>query len=68
MGVVHSGDNRTGSGDGDDEVIFIDMTKLAADIEEISVVVTIDRPKRVARISVRCATATSRSPTKCRAR
>ena len=33
LGVVHSGDNRTGSGDGDDEVIFIDMTKLAADVE-----------------------------------
>lgn len=43
LGVVHSGDNRTGSGDGDDEVIFIDMTKLAADVEEISVVVTIDQ-------------------------
>ncbi|RQS04979.1 TerD family protein [Burkholderia sp. Bp9002] len=43
LGVVHSGDNRSGSGDGDDEVIFIDATKLATDIEEISVVVTIDQ-------------------------
>ncbi|ABO59850.1 chemical-damaging agent resistance protein C (plasmid) [Burkholderia sp. SFA1] len=42
LGVVHSGDNRTGSGAGDDEVIFIDESKLAANIEEISVIVTID--------------------------
>lgn len=33
LGVVHSGDNRTGSGDGDDEVIFIDMTKLATAVD-----------------------------------
>lgn len=26
--VVHSGDNRTGQGDGDDEVILVDFTKL----------------------------------------
>ncbi len=43
LGVVHSGDNRTGSGGGDDEVIFIDVTRLAQDIEEISIVVTIDQ-------------------------
>ena len=68
LGVVHSGDNRTGSGDGDDEVIFIDMTKLAADIEEISVVVTIDQAEARRQNFGRRATATSRSPTKCRAR
>ncbi|GAB5095946.1 TerD family protein [Caballeronia sp. HLA56] len=43
LGVVHSGDNQTGSGGGDDEVIFIDSKKLEAAVDEISVVVTIDR-------------------------
>lgn len=28
--IVHSGDNRTGDGDGDDEVITIDLTRLPA--------------------------------------
>lgn len=28
--IVHSGDNRTGEGDGDDEVITVDLTKLPA--------------------------------------
>lgn len=41
--VVHSGDNLTGDGDGDDEVITVDLTKLdeAGIVDEISVVVTI---------------------------
>ncbi|MDF3835831.1 TerD family protein [Cupriavidus basilensis] len=43
LGVVHSGDNRTGAGAGDDEVIFVDITKLAPEVEEISVIVTIDQ-------------------------
>lgn len=39
--VIHSGDNLTGDGDGDDEQIKIDLTKIDAAIKEITVVVTI---------------------------
>jgi tellurium resistance protein TerD len=39
--VVHSGDNTTGAGDGDDETITIDLSKVAADVDKISVCVTI---------------------------
>lgn len=39
--VVHQGDNLTGSGDGDDEVIVIDFTKIPQDVERIAVAVTI---------------------------
>lgn len=39
--VVHQGDNLTGTGDGDDEVIKVELTKVAAEIEKISFAVTI---------------------------
>ncbi|AZA61134.1 MULTISPECIES: TerD family protein [Chryseobacterium] len=39
--VIHSGDNLTGDGDGDDEQIKIDLTKIDAAVQEITVVVTI---------------------------
>ena len=39
--VVHTGDNLTGDGDGDDEVIFIDFTKIPSDVKKIAIVVTI---------------------------
>jgi tellurium resistance protein TerD len=39
--VAHSGDNRTGMGDGDDETLQVDLTRLEADVREISFVVTI---------------------------
>lgn len=39
--VVHTGDNLTGDGDGDDEQINIDLTKISAAVKEICVVVTI---------------------------
>ncbi|WP_404987034.1 TerD family protein [Chryseobacterium sp. M5] len=39
--VVHSGDNLTGDGDGDDEQIKIDLTKIDSAVKEITVVVTI---------------------------
>lgn len=39
--VIHTGDNRTGNGDGDDEVIKVDLSKVPSDYEKISVVVTI---------------------------
>lgn len=40
--VQHSGDNRTGGGAGDDETIVVDLTKLNAEVDEISFIVTID--------------------------
>ena len=39
--VIHSGDNLTGAGDGDDEVINIDLTRIEPTAQEISLVVTI---------------------------
>jgi len=39
--VIHTGDNLTGDGDGDDEQIKIDLTKIAATAKEICIVVTI---------------------------
>lgn len=42
-GIKHSGDNRTGEGEGDDEQIFIDLTAIPADIEKIAFTVTIDQ-------------------------
>ncbi|MGK5027710.1 TerD family protein [Janthinobacterium sp. RB2R34] len=39
--VVHTGDNQTGEGDGDDERLEIDLTRVPADIERISITVTI---------------------------
>jgi tellurium resistance protein TerD len=39
--VLHYGDNRTGAGDGDDEVIFVDLAKIDEKITEIVFVVTI---------------------------
>lgn len=39
--VVHSGDNLTGEGDGDDEQIKIDFSKMPANIARIAIVVNI---------------------------
>ena len=39
--VVHQGDNLTGEGEGDDEVIIIDFTKIPEEIQKIAVCVTI---------------------------
>jgi tellurium resistance protein TerD len=39
--VVHGGDNRTGDGDGDDETIMIDLSKMPADVEKVAVCVVI---------------------------
>ncbi len=41
--VEHTGDNRTGEGDGDDESIKIDLAAIAADVDKIAVGVTIDQ-------------------------
>lgn len=42
-GIEHMGDNRTGEGEGDDEVVNVDLTAIPADIEKISFTVTIDQ-------------------------
>lgn len=39
--VEHTGDNRTGEGEGDDESIIVDLSKIPADVEKIAVCVTI---------------------------
>lgn len=39
--VEHTGDNRTGAGDGDDETVFIDLMALPFDIIRIAFVVSI---------------------------
>lgn len=41
--VAHLGDNRTGDGDGDDEQIAVDLSKIAADVERVVIVVSIDQ-------------------------
>ncbi|MDR0562267.1 MAG: TerD family protein [Spirochaetaceae bacterium] len=39
--VIHTGDNRTGAGDGDDEKIIINFTKVPAEVSKIAITVTI---------------------------
>lgn len=39
--VEHSGDNRTGAGDGDDETITVDLTQLPTSVQRIAIVVTV---------------------------
>lgn len=40
--IYHTGDNRTGDGEGDDELIIVDLDKVPAGIEEINFTVTIN--------------------------
>ena len=40
--IEHTGDNRTGAGDGDDEQIKVDLSNIDASATEICIVVTID--------------------------
>ncbi len=40
-GVEHTGDNRTGEGEGDDEQIIIDFSKISNHIEKVGITVTI---------------------------
>lgn len=44
--VEHTGDNRTGEGEGDDESIRVDLRKVPAHIEKIVVTVTIHDAKK----------------------
>lgn len=39
--VKHTGDNRTGAGEGDDETIEVDLTKIPADVSKVVFTVTI---------------------------
>lgn len=39
--VIHSGDNRTGAGDGDDETIRVNLAQVNSQVQEILFVVTI---------------------------
>lgn len=39
--MTHSGDNKTGKGNGPDETIIVDLTSLSAGVDEISFIVTI---------------------------
>lgn len=39
--VVHTGDNRTGEGEGDDEQIIVDLSKIEENATEICIVITI---------------------------
>ena len=39
--IEHTGDNRTGAGDGDDEVLKIDLSRVPADIDKVVFTVTI---------------------------
>jgi tellurium resistance protein TerD len=63
--IVHSGDNTTGAGEGDDETVTIDLTKVPADVDKIAICVTIhdaDARKQnfgqVSKAFVRCVNAT----------
>jgi len=39
--VIHTGDNRTGVGDGDDEQILLEFAKMPADVDKMAITVTI---------------------------
>jgi tellurium resistance protein TerD len=39
--VEHTGDNRTGAGEGDDEAIKVDLSKVPVDVQKIAFTVTI---------------------------
>ncbi|ASS74034.1 chemical-damaging agent resistance protein C [Tumebacillus algifaecis] len=39
--IVHTGDNRTGEGEGDDEAVKVDLSAVPADVEKIAFCITI---------------------------
>ncbi len=39
--VMHTGDNQTGDGDGDDESVHVDLDKVPANVQKLAVTVTI---------------------------
>lgn len=44
--VIHMGDNRTGDGDGDDEQILLDLSKMPINIDKVEFAVTIDQAEQ----------------------
>ena len=40
-GITHTGDNRTGDGDGDDEQLIVNFAQIPPDVDKIAVTVTI---------------------------
>jgi tellurium resistance protein TerD len=59
--VEHMGDNQTGSAEGDDETILIDLSKVPADVDKVAVAVTIHEAEKrsqnfgmVSKAYVRC--------------
>jgi tellurium resistance protein TerD len=63
--VVHSGDNRTGAGEGDDESVTIDLSRVPAEVDKIAVCVTIHEAEarrqsfgQVSKAFIRCVNAT----------
>jgi tellurium resistance protein TerD len=66
--VGHSGDNRTGAGDGDDETVTVELSRVPAEVERIAVCVTIHEADarrqnfgQVQRAFVRCVNAANNS-------
>jgi tellurium resistance protein TerD len=62
--VAHSGDNRTGAGEGDDESVTIDLARVPADVDKIAICVTIHEAEtrrqnfgQVSKAFVRCVNA-----------
>ena len=45
--VIYGGDNRTGSGNGDDETIMVDFSKVPNDVEKIAITATIYNAKKL---------------------
>lgn len=39
--IEHTGDNRTGEGDGDDEQLYVDLSKIPPDVQRLAITVTI---------------------------
>jgi tellurium resistance protein TerD len=39
--LEHRGDNRTGAGEGDDEVMLVDLTKMMTEVQKVAFAVTI---------------------------
>ena len=59
--VVHNGDNRTGAGEGDDETLTVDLSRVPAEIDRLSFCVTIHEAEArkqnfgmVAKAFIRC--------------
>jgi tellurium resistance protein TerD len=59
--VTHTGDNRSGAGDGDDEQVVVDLSRVPAEIDRLAVSVTIHEAESrnqnfgmVSRAYIRC--------------